>query len=170
MLHSRRLIVPLILAILTGFGIVLSATTVGTLPAIAPPAGNVPVDEATYYKYVAPRLDRLLTELEAVQKLTDDRSRDVVSLGLHAKRIETLADQIRAVPVVPTSMSELHTNILESLDSVTDTIASARSSLLRFDFTQMPTLSDNFKLAISQLSEYRSDLEISVADHQEDNP
>lgn len=135
------------LLIMTGFGVFLSATTVPLPPTSQPPAG-LTVDEATYYGYVAPRLDRLVEEMDAVVELVRARSRNVVSLSVRGNRIDAISRQIAdfgATNGVPARFAAIHQQILRGSDEATAAMEQARTALQRFDFSIIPTLIPQFE-------------------------
>lgn len=149
-----------ILVPITGIGVALSSSTVSIRPApIAPRAFTV--DEATYYEYVAPRLDRLVMEMDRVLALVEDRSRNVISLSAHGTRIAKLAGEIeafgRAHPVPPRFLT-IHDRILEGADLATTTIAEARKALQRFDFSAIPDLIPRFEQGVHLLHQASDEL------------
>ncbi len=60
----------------------------------APPSTSLAVDEETYYRFVAPRLDRMVVEVDGVAEMVNDKSRDIIALTISANRIETLSEAI----------------------------------------------------------------------------
>jgi len=130
------------------FGITLSTGSTIRLNEPAESARTLTVDEATYYEYVAPRLERLVAETDSVLELVKTRSRNVISLSVHGNRIDTLAAEIRAFgaeKTVPERFAAIHQQILDGSDEATSAIAAARSALRRFDFSGLPALIPQFE-------------------------
>jgi len=141
-------VVVAILLVLTWVGVSLSTGT--TIPLTAPTTTTqtFTVDEATYYEYVAPRLERLVKETDSVVELVRNRSRNVISLSVHGNRIDTLAADIRAfgsTHPVPARFAAIHQQILDGTEEATSAIADAKSALQRFDFSGIPQLIPQFE-------------------------
>ena len=162
MCYLRRFHVPsfpaLMLALLaaaTAIFTVLSSSTVVIWPAADAP-GAFSVDEATYYEYVAPRLDRLVREIDRATALVEERSRNIVALSTHGARIEELARQIEAygrTHPVPPRFATVHEHILEGTGIATATIAEARNAFQRLDFSAIPALIPRFRHGANLLHE-----------------
>ena len=134
------------LLVITWIGVSLSTTTVRLGPAADAPRA-LSVDEATYYEYVAPRLDRLVVETDAVSALVRDRSRNVVSLSVHGNRIEKLAGDIVTYGTdngVPERFAAAHERIVGGTTRVTTAMTEARTALQTLDFSTIPNLIPQF--------------------------
>jgi hypothetical protein len=156
----RSLTVLAALVFLTGCGVFLSATTV-SIPASTQTPVGLTVDEATYYGYVAPRLDRLVEEMDAVVDLVRARSRNVVSLTVHGNRIDALSRQIADFGTsngVPDRFAAVHEHILRGSDEATTAMERARTALKRFDFSIIPKLIPRFEDGATTLHEARDTL------------
>lgn len=165
--RARTMVIVGVMVILTAVGVVVSATSPGLLPPAETPGANLSVDEAAYYEYVAPRLDKLLVELDAVIQLTDNRSRDVVALGVRAARIEQLIDQIRSygdTSGIPERFGAIDDDMRQHMTNVLDVISEARHVLTTFDFARLPGLSDAFGKAFAGLTTDRDRLQHLVAE------
>jgi hypothetical protein len=156
----RSLAVIAALILLTAYGVYLSATTVPIRFTPETPAG-LTVDEATYYGYVAPRLDRLVVEMDAVVELVRTRSRNVVTLTVHGNRIEALSRQIAEFGTrsgVPDRFAMIHMQILRGSEEAMTAMEQARTALQRFDFSTIPTLIPQFEGGAKTIHQARNTL------------
>lgn len=116
----------------------------------APAADSLSVDERTYYEYVAPRLDRLIAEVDDVVVMVDQKSRDIIELTVHGERIEALTDQILTFSSengVPERFESVHQLIEDGTRTVTYTFDEARTALRTFNFSEMTSLVPKFNQA-----------------------
>lgn len=168
----RSTAIALILLLVALGGIV---TTIGALNSVDVETIDIhsqtlSVDEEAYYEYVSPRLDRLVTEVTATEKMVEEKSRDIVSLTRAGNVIDTLTSEIRTYGEengVPELFADVHEQILSASDVVTDTFDQARAALRSFDFSQMSSLVDGFGEAADQFSESQTQLEALVPETNE---
>lgn len=119
-------------------------------------ASHLTEEESAYYEYVVPRLDRLVTEVDDVVEMVDEKSRDIIALTISGSRIEELTGEIVAFGEsqgVPDRFADIHETILEATDTATYTFDQARKALRSFDFSRMTGLVAEFKAAASGLHE-----------------
>lgn len=134
--------------VVTWIGVSLSTATRVALEPPADTAHAFTVDEAAYYEFVAPRLERLVQETDSVLDLVKNRSRNVISLNVHGNRINTLATEIKAfgeTRPVPELFAVIHNQIIEGSEFATVAISDAKSALQRFDFSGIPLLIPQFE-------------------------
>jgi len=153
---SRKpILVSLILLLaLTIVGVTRSTVSDITLDNPKSSARTLSVDERTYYEFVAPRLDRLVVEVDAVAKMANGKSRDIIALTVSGDRIQELTDEIvefGETNGVPARFRSVHQLIMGGTDTVTYTFGEARSALRRFDFSKMSTLITKFNDAAATL-------------------
>lgn len=165
-LPRRRTLAGILIGLLaiTLIGVSLSTTTVRLGPTPNAPQA-LSVDEATYYEYVTPRLDRLVVETDTVSALVKDRSRNVVSLSVHGNRIEELAGEIVAYGTtygVPERFAATHERIVAGTARVTSAMAEARAALQRFDFSAVPDLIPRFDGGATMLRQAQDLLAASI--------
>lgn len=123
------------------------------------------VDEEAYYEYVAPRLDRLVTEVNATRELVETKSRDILSLTRSGNVIETLTAEISAYGDengVPEKFADVHARILQASDTVNSTFDAARTALRTFDFSSMSDLVVGFTGAADEFAACNVDLHALV--------
>ncbi len=111
-------------------------------------------DESAYYEYVAPRLDRLVSEVDDVVVMVDSKSRDIIALSVSGARIEELTNEISTYGVehgVPERFADIHARILDATDTATYTFDQARQALRSFDFSGMTGLVSEFQAAADGL-------------------
>lgn len=151
----------ILLIVLTATGVFISSADIIELEVATSTSQRLSVDETTYYEYVAPRLDRLVVEMDDVSKMVTERSRDVVALSVSGNRIERLSSEIRAFGEangVPERFSSPHQQITDGAEIATFAFGKARSALARFDFSAMPTLLTNFNEAADTLHAAQDEL------------
>ncbi|HEV2072222.1 MAG TPA: hypothetical protein VGR29_01155, partial [Thermomicrobiales bacterium] len=120
----------------------------------APPSASLTVDEETYYRFVAPRLDRMVVEVDRVADMVNGKSRDIIALTISANRIETLSEAIVEFGEqngVPERFGYVHHCILQSTGTFAYAFDEARSALSRFDFSAMTVLVPQFNDAAHML-------------------
>lgn len=153
--HRRRIaFVASLLLLLTMLGVIWSTTGSIQVGPARPAVASLSVDERTYYEYVAPRLDRLVDEVDVVVGMVNTKSRDIIALQLSGNRIETLTDEITAYADehgVPERFRPVHEEIISGTDTITGTFAEAKSALRRLNFSKMATLIDAFNNAATEL-------------------
>ena len=118
-------------------------------------------NESAYYEYVAPRLDRLVVEVDAVAELVDAKSRDILALTISGARIEELTDEVTEFGEtngVPDRFSNIHRMILDATGTATFTFDQARQALRSFDFSNMSSLVTDFQDAAESLREAQEEL------------
>jgi hypothetical protein len=137
----------LVLLLVTMVGVSISTASDIAIGEARPASRNLSVDERTYYEFVAPRLDRVVVEVDNVVSMVDGKSRDIVALTVSGDRIEELTDDIvgfGATNGVPSRFADVHRLIVGGTESVTYTFDEARKALRRFNFSQMTTLVSQF--------------------------
>lgn len=152
----RRLIaaVATILLCLTMVGVTLSTTRIIPVEPAPPASGHLTVDERTYYEFVAPRLDRIVEEVDDVVVMVNRKSRDFLALSLSETRIETLTTEITDFARdhgVPERFRPLHADIVSGTSTMFATFGEAKSALRRLNFSKMSTLIDEFNNAADEL-------------------
>ena len=126
--------------------------------------------ETAYYEYVAPRLDRLVTEVDDVVVMVEEKSRDVLALTISGRRIEELTDEIAEYGEqngVPDRFQGVHASVLDATETATYTFDQARESLRTFEFSRMTGLVHDFKNAANGLHQAQAEME-SIAGGTED--
>jgi hypothetical protein len=150
-----------VLILLGSFGVVFSTANdlgIGT----ADTAVGLTEEENTYYEFVAPRLDRLVVEVDDVVVMVEGRSRDILDLTISGNRIEALTDQIVAFGVengIPDRFADIHQRIVSATDTTSYTFDQARESLRSFNFSNMANLVTNFEAAATELHAAQDQLE-----------
>ncbi len=143
----------LLLLLVTILGVTVStATHIDLTPATG--GSGLSDDESAYYEYVAPRLDRLVSEVDDVVVMVDGKSRDIIALSVSGARIEELAGEITVYGEehgVPERFTDIHARILDATDTATYTFAQARQALRSFDFSGMTGLVAEFQAAADGL-------------------
>jgi hypothetical protein len=118
-------------------------------------------EENAYYEYVAPRLDRLVVEVDDVVVMVEKKSRDILTLTISGNRIETLTSEITAFGEsngVPERFQDVHNQIVSATDTTTYTFAQAREALKSFDFSQMSSLVTGFQDAANELHDAQHEM------------
>ena len=153
----------LILALLLLFGsigvIVTTANDID-LGNVTAAAGMSP-EETAYYEYVAPRLDRLVVEMDDVVVMVQAKSRDILQLTVSGNRIDTLTAEVTAFGEehgVPARFQDLHDTILDATGTAIGTFDEARKALRTFDFSAMSGLVDGFTAAADELHVAQAEL------------
>lgn len=152
----------LILLVITSIGVVASTAAHIDLDA-AIGAPGLTAEESAYYEYVAPRLDRLVSEVDDVVIMVDGKSRDVVALATSGARIEKLTDEITRYGEthdVPARFAGIHAEILDATGTATYTFEQARQALRSFDFSGMTALVADFQAAADGLHRAQDALRI----------
>lgn len=124
------------------------------------------VDEEAYYEYVAPRLDRLVVEVNATREMVETQSRDIVALTRAGNVIETLTSEIREygdTNGVPEKFADVHNRILLASDTVNETFDAARTALRTFNFSGMSDLVVGFSSAADEFAACNVDIQALVA-------
>lgn len=119
--------------------------------------------ESAYYEYVAPRLDRLVTEVDDVVVMVEGKSRDILALTISGSRIEELSSDIARYGEehgVPERFRTVHDTIVEATETATYTFDQAQESLRSFNFSRMPGLVDEFQNAASGLHRAQDEMEV----------
>jgi phage replication-related protein YjqB (UPF0714/DUF867 family) len=156
-------VVGIILILLLIFGsigvIVTSANDIG-LETVSSAAG-LTEEENAYYEYVAPRLDRLVVEVDDVVVMVENKSRDILALTISGNRIETLTSEITEFGDsngVPERFQGIHERIVSATDTTTYTFDQAREALKSFDFSQMSGLVIGFQNAADELHDAQQEM------------
>ncbi len=152
--HRPALIALMLLVLVTAGGVSRVTVEDIDLREAAPPSATLTVDEETYYMFVAPRLDRLVIEVDRVAELVNSKSRDVIALTISADRIETLSEAIVEFGErngVPDRFGNVHQSILQGTDTLTGAFDEARTALSRFNFSAMTVLIPRFSNAAHML-------------------
>jgi hypothetical protein len=153
---NRRsiLISVLILLLVTVLGVSISTASDIALGEAQLTSQPLTVDERTYYEFVAPRLDRLVVEIDAVVTMVEGKSRDIIALTISGNRIEELTNEIVRFGEsngVPSRFADVHETIMGGTETVTYTFDQARAALRTFDFSQMTALVTRFNDAAETL-------------------
>lgn len=120
-------------------------------------------EENAYYEFVAPRLDRLVVEVDDVVVMVEGRSRDILDLTISGNRIEALTDQIVGFGDengIPDRFADIHQRIVSATDTTSYTFDQARESLRTFNFSNMSNLVTNFEAAANELHTAQDQLEV----------
>ncbi|HWV24979.1 MAG TPA: hypothetical protein VNZ58_12380 [Thermomicrobiales bacterium] len=147
-------IMAVFLLAMTMIGVVMSTTQSIIVNPADPAPSQLSVDERTYYEYVAPRLDRLVEEVDQVVEKANRKSRDLIALSLSEARIDTLTDEIMTFAEengVPERFRPIHEEIVNGTTSMIDTFGQAKSALSRLNFSRMPALLQEFNDAAAEL-------------------
>jgi hypothetical protein len=149
---NRRpiLISIFILLLVTALGVAMSTASNIALGEPKPASQTLTVDERTYYEFVAPRLDRLVVEIDGVVTMVEGKSRDILALTISGDRIEALTDEIVGYGEahgVPSRFASVHDLIVGGTTDVTYIFDQARAALRRFDFSRITTLVSHFDSA-----------------------
>jgi hypothetical protein len=167
--QTRGTKVPVILVILlitSALGVVVSTANdigLGTVP----DARGLSDDETAYYEYVAPRLDRLVVEIDDVVQMVEEKSRDILALTVSGNRIEELTREITHYGEqhgVPDRFGEIHQVILEATGIAFYTFDQARQALRTFNFSRMTGLVQDFQGAADGLHWADDQLEAIAGD------
>lgn len=129
---------------------------------VARDAEGLSTSETAYYEYVAPRLDRLVVEVDDVVAMVEGKSRDILALTIAGGRIEELSAEIveyGETNGVPDRFAGIHATILNATDTANYTFAQARESLRSFDFSRMTDLVTDFQDAANGLHRAHDELE-----------
>lgn len=160
---TNRLTYIIIVAMLVfgSFGIIVTtANDIDLQEAVI--ATSLTNEESAYYKYVAPRLDRLVTEVDDVVVMVEGKSRDILALSISGNRIEMLTEQISKYGEssgVPESFVSVHDLILSATDTTTYTFQQAREALRSFNFSSMSSLVTDFQSAANELHDAQSEMQ-----------
>jgi hypothetical protein len=128
--------------------------TVATLEGLTPA-------ENAYYEFVAPRLDRLVVEVDDVVVMVERKSRDILALTIAGNRIESITGEIMGFGEtngVPDRFLSIHRQITGATDTATYTFAQAREALKSFDFSHMSSLVTGFQTAADELHDAQREL------------
>lgn len=159
--HRAVLLILTALLVLGSLTVMISTVEVVEL-GVADSATGLNEAESAYYEYVAPRLDRLVTEVDDVVVMVEGKSRDILALTISGSRIEDLASEITSYGVahgVPGRFQNVHATIKRSTDTATFTFDQARESLRTFDFSRMSGLVTDFQDAASGLHTAQAEME-----------
>lgn len=161
-------ILPLVILILVG-GILTAAITLQTVDVqeIDIDGSELTIDEEAYYEYVAPRLEMLVTEVDATREMVETKSRDIMALTRAGTVIETLTSEIQVYGDengVPPKFAEVHDQILDASDTVNFTFGEARTALRTFNFSGMSDLVVGFTDAADAFTASRDELNTLVPD------
>lgn len=159
------LLVLAVLALLGGTMTAIVALQTVVIDEIDVDSGALSLDEEAYYEYVAPRLDSLVTEVNATRDMVESKSRDILSLTRAGSVIETLTGEIKAYGDengVPEKFADVHSRILAASDTVNFTFDQARAALRTFNFSGMTELVSGFGLAADEFTASRDELHALV--------
>ena len=145
--HRPVLVVLMLLCFMTGLGV--SKATIENIVLGETQETSVPlsIDEATYYEFVAPRLDRLVAEVDRVAEKVNGKSRDIVGLAMSADRIETITHDIMEFGEknrVPVRFEKVHQYVLQGTGTISSAFGEARLALSNLDFSAMASLVHEF--------------------------
>lgn len=151
--RSAAFFILLTLFLISALGVVASTASVVELGDAVATTG-LSDEETAYYEYVAPRLDRLVTEVDDVVVMVEGKSRDILALTISGSRIEALSDEIVRYGEehgVPERFEDVHASILQATETATYTFDQARESLRTFNFSRMTGLVEDFRNAANGL-------------------
>jgi hypothetical protein len=117
-------------------------------------SASMDADETAYYEYVAPRLDRLVMEMDETVEMVQGKSRDILALTVSGNRIETLTAEIVAYGDdhgVPVMFAEVHSMIVDATSTAIGTFEEARTALRTFNFSGMSGLVEGLTAAATDL-------------------
>lgn len=157
---SYSAIAIVLLLLVSAVGVTISTANDIELGSVSEAQG-LNEDETAYYEYVAPRLDRLVTEVDAVAEMVEGKSRDILALTISGARIEELTDEVTEFGEthgVPDRFSNIHAMILDATGTATYTFDQARQALRSFDFSNMSALVTDFQDAADSLREAQEEL------------
>jgi len=123
------------------------------------------IDEEAYYEYVAPRLDQVVTEVNATRVMVETKSRDIMALTRAGTVIETLTTEIRDYGInhgVPEKFADVHAKILKASATVNSTFDAARTALRTFNFSGMADLVVGFTTAADEFNTCSKELHALV--------
>lgn len=144
----------IVLLVVTMIGVSISTASHISLKDAQPASAVLTVDERTYYEFVAPRLDRLVAEIDDVVTMVDGKSRDILALTFSGDRIEELKNEILnfgETNGIPSRFADVHKLVVSGTEQVTYTFGEARAALRRFNFSQMAMLVTQFNHAADTL-------------------
>lgn len=150
-----------LLLIMTMLGVSLSTASDLGLGEAGPVTTELNLDERTYYEYVAPRLDRLILEVDDVVILVDGKSRDIIALTVSGERIDSLTTEIidfGEENEVPRRFANIHRLTVNGSETVDYTFDEAKSALRRFNFSEMITLVSKFNDAADTLHQAQDEM------------
>lgn len=153
---SRRvgaLIALIALLLASSIGVMVSTANDIDLR-VASGAHGLSAEENAYYEYVAPRLDRLVVEIDEVVQMVDGRSRDILALTISGNRIEELTRDITEYGEqngVPSRFRDIHLAIVDATETATYTFDQARQALRTLNFSRMTGLVQDFQAAADGL-------------------
>lgn len=164
-MRSRRSKTPhlviVALLLIGSIGVMITTASDINLGAAGPVSG-LTEDESTYYAYVAPRLDRLVAEVDDVVTMVEGKSRDIVALTVGGNRIETLSREIAIFGEehgVPERFRPVHASIISATNTTSHTFGQARKALRTFDFSVMSGLVTELKTAADELHDAQGELQ-----------
>lgn len=161
-LFSKKLLPIITLMLLGGLVTTIVATQTVDVQELDYDGGNLGLDEEAYYEYVAPRLNMIVSEVNATVEMVETKSRDIIRLTRAGNTIETLTAEIRAYGEengVPPRFAEVHARMLDASDTVNFTFGEARHALRTFQFSGMRDLVVNFKQAATEFNECKAELD-----------
>lgn len=165
------LAVLLLVLLVTVVGVTVStASHIDLQPVMRSSTSGLTKEESAYYQYVAPRLDRLVSEVDDVVVMVDGKSRDIIALSVSGARIEQLADEIMTYGNdhgVPRRFADIHARIVDATNTATFTFGQARQALRSFDFSGMTGLVGEFQAAAEALHQAQDALR-AYGDGKED--
>jgi len=130
---------------------------------VAPPAtvvsdigaGSLSPEEQSYANGLRPYLDVLVGEGRALEKLGQERSRNIVELSLRMDRYRTAAQDIEQYiqgRATPPGLTRLITELRQRIDDSLSAIDASVAAIRRFDWNALGATVENFSLAVDDIA------------------
>ncbi len=149
-----------LLFVFGSIGVIVASATDIEFAEVGEVEGLTP-EENAYYEFVAPRLDRLVVEVDDVVVMVEGKSRDILALTIAGNRIESISTEIiefGSLNGVPERFQDVHEQIADATNTTTYTFDQARKALRSFDFSQMTSLVIGFQTAADELHDAQYEL------------
>lgn len=157
------------MAILLTIAIVIAATMVvaqewspGRPRLSPPPSTRLSGPEANYFDYVAPRLDAVIAEGDALVELSATKSRSVFALRRGQNRIEALLDElddVRRSGAPPSRFSQAHQTYVAAAVDMRAGIDDSRSAISHLDWDAVIAAAATFRQGVNDAKTARHDLD-----------
>ena len=118
-------------------------------------SGTLSPDEQTYANGLRPYLDVLVGEGRALEKLGQERSRNIVELSLRMDRYRTAARDIKQYiegRAIPSGLAGLVTQLRQRIDDSLAAIDASVAAIQRFDWNALGKTVDDFSLAVDDIA------------------
>jgi hypothetical protein len=118
-------------------------------------SGTLSPDEQTYANGLRPYLDVLVGEGRALEKLGQERSRNIVELSLRMDRYRTAARDIEQYiegRAIPPGLAGLVTQLRQRIDDSLAAIDASVAAIQRFDWNALGKTVDDFSLAVDDIA------------------